>query len=89
MVVSHLGYDIQKDKLANPPIPMLHSRYTHSIDFQMFSLDRQNARRTQAIRERLPGLIQHVLIVLGFLVLGAAPAPASTFVSKPQIVPLR
>ena len=34
-----------------------------------------------------PGLIQHVLTVLVFLLLGAAPAPASAFVSEPHIVP--
>ena len=50
----------------------------------------------QNIRERLPGLIQHASWVdsasadcPGFLVLGAAPAPASTFVSELQIVLLR
>ena len=45
-------------------------------------------RGDQDVRERPPGLIQRALAVLhGFLLLAAAPAPASTFVSEPQIVP--
>ena len=35
-----------------------------------------------------PGLLQHVLTVLVFWSLGSAPAPASTLVSEPRIVPL-
>ena len=37
-----------------------------------------------SLRERPPGSIQHLLTVLGFLVLGAAPTPASTFVAEPH-----
>ena len=45
-------------------------------------------RASSPIRQRPPGVDPACADCPGFLVLGAAPAPASTFVSEPQIVPL-